>query len=256
MQPSRHRNVSLTALEGDDREQDQAGPWGGWTASEGEPDDEARFRAAFERHYSAVLGYALRRTLTPEDAEEVTASTFAIAWRRIDRLPPYTRTWLYRVVWRTLANKRRTDDRQARLLDRMHRLRVAPSVTSDEDEIGDDGGQLLEALNRLREQDQEVLRLVAWEDLTYAEASVVLGCSPNAFAVRLHRARVALKHELALIEQSSAVRARLRSQRAGRAERLGADGAHVSTSHVSSQHVSSSGDQPPIGSDRPAAAHE
>src|SRR5579871_5161168 len=77
-----------------------------WTGERG-PEDVARFRAAFERHYEAVLGYALRRTATLEDAEEVTASTFATAWRRLDRLPPepHTRTWLYRVVWCILNNK-------------------------------------------------------------------------------------------------------------------------------------------------------
>jgi DNA-directed RNA polymerase specialized sigma24 family protein len=45
--------------------------------------------------------------------------------------------------------------------------------------------------------DQEVLRLVAWDDLTPDQASRVLGCSPGAFRVRLHRARQRLADELA-----------------------------------------------------------
>ncbi len=174
---------------------------------EEDSEEAARFRAAFERHYEAVLGYALRRTASPEDAEEVTASTFTIAWRRIDRLPPepYTRTWLYRVVWRTLANKRRTDDRQARLVERIQRMRVPAPV--DEEELDEDG-LLLEAMRRLRESEQEALRLVAWEELTYNEAAAVLGCSPNAFAVRLHRARSALREAIADVERSRAARER------------------------------------------------
>jgi RNA polymerase sigma-70 factor (ECF subfamily) len=45
------------------------------------------------------------------------------------------------------------------------------------------------ALANLAEPDQEVLRLVGWEELTVAEAATVLGCTRTAAAVRLHRAR-------------------------------------------------------------------
>jgi len=77
----------------------------------------------------------------------------------------------------------------------MYRFGVGPGTVVEDEEHGDEG-LLHEALRRLRAQDQEVLRLVAWEELTYAEAAAVVGCSPNAFAVRLHRARAALKQEL------------------------------------------------------------
>ena len=162
------------------------------------PDDMARFRAAFERHYDALLAYAMRRTLTREDAEEVVATTFAIAWRRIDRLAPepFTLTWLYRVAWRTLANQRRSNSRRDHLVGRLTGMRGPGSAEAPAAESADPEGLLQVALGRLRPRDQEVLRLVAWEELSYAEAAEVLGCSPNAFAIRLHRARAALKQEL------------------------------------------------------------
>ncbi|HLI14428.1 MAG TPA: RNA polymerase sigma factor [Acidimicrobiales bacterium] len=163
-------------------------------------DDVARFRAAFERHYDAVLAYALRRCPTREDAEEIVASTFTTAWRRIDKLAPepFTLTWLYRVAWRTLANQRRSASRRDHLLGRLGRLRTS-SAAHDLDEAGDQEALVLAALARLKPREQEVLRLVAWEELSYAEAAEVLRCSPNAFAIRLHRARLALKHELAAL---------------------------------------------------------
>jgi RNA polymerase sigma-70 factor (ECF subfamily) len=147
-------------------------------------DEIARFRAAFERHYEAVLAYALRRIATPEDAEEVTASTFVTAWRRLERMPPEpdTRTWLYRVVWRTLANQRRAGDRQARLVERVGRMQVVPEMTSEVDADGE--GLLLEALGRLREQDQEVLRLVAWEELSSVAHPMPSPCACTAPAPR------------------------------------------------------------------------
>jgi RNA polymerase sigma-70 factor, ECF subfamily len=48
---------------------------------------------------------------------------------------------------------------------------------------------LADALPRLSENDRDVLTLTAWEGLSHAEAGEVLGCSPAAVAVRLHRAR-------------------------------------------------------------------
>lgn len=161
-------------------------------------DEVALFRETFEAHYDALLAYALRRTPNREDAEEIVASTFAVAWRRIDKLPPdpFTLTWLYRVAWRTLANQRRGDSRRANLVGRLSSLRDAGVDASAHDSDPDGGGRLQVALARLRPRDQEVLRLVAWEELAYVEAARVLGCSPNAFAIRLHRARSALRHEL------------------------------------------------------------
>jgi RNA polymerase sigma-70 factor, ECF subfamily len=45
----------------------------------------------------------------------------------------------------------------------------------------------------LSEADQEVLTVSAWYDLTALQAARVLGCSPGAYAVRLHRARHRLR---------------------------------------------------------------
>ena len=54
----------------------------------------------------------------------------------------------------------------------------------------------MEAISRLPERDREVLYLVAWEQLSPAEAAVVLGVSPDAARTRLHRARKRLEAEL------------------------------------------------------------
>jgi DNA-directed RNA polymerase specialized sigma24 family protein len=45
------------------------------------------------------------------------------------------------------------------------------------------------ALATLGDADQEILRLIGWEQLTIAEAALVLECGRSAAAVRLHRAR-------------------------------------------------------------------
>lgn len=165
--------------------------------------DIARFQRAFESHHDALLAYALRRTRTRtrEDAEEVVASTFTTAWRRIDALPPEPAalTWLYRVAWKTLANQHRGNARRVNLFSRLSGLRETDDDSTTPDRVAHGSGAVEVALTRLRPREQEVLRLVAWEELSYAEAADVLGCSANAFAVRLHRAKAALKRELTLV---------------------------------------------------------
>ena len=41
----------------------------------------------------------------------------------------------------------------------------------------------------LRPAEREVLQLVIWEELSHAEASARLGCSPNAIEIRYRHAR-------------------------------------------------------------------
>jgi RNA polymerase sigma-70 factor (ECF subfamily) len=162
------------------------------------PDDEARFRAAFARHYDALLRYALRRTTNRDDAEEAVATAFATAWRKIDAMPeePGTIIWLYRVTWRTISNQRRGNARRHRLVDRVGALASDDTTTDAGSSFGAHDAELLAAFGRLKPKEQEALRLVVWEELSYTEAAGVLGCSPNAFAIRLHRARAALRREL------------------------------------------------------------
>jgi len=57
-------------------------------------------------------------------------------------------------------------------------------------------GGLLDAVRRLAPGEREALQLVHWERLSHAEAAAVLGCSANAVAIRVHRARTRLREEL------------------------------------------------------------
>jgi RNA polymerase sigma-70 factor, ECF subfamily len=74
---------------------------------------ERAFRDLYAAHFDAVLGFALRRVDRPEDAGDVTADTFLVAWRRLAHAPqgPELRPWLYGVARRVLANHRRGERR-------------------------------------------------------------------------------------------------------------------------------------------------
>jgi len=142
-------------------------------------------------HERRVLAYALRRTPTAADAEEVAAETFVIAWRKRSQIPADPLPWLLGVARRLLANQRRGQRRYLGLITRMTATTMDPAVSMD---AGD--GAAVRTLGRLRPNDQELLRLVAWEELDHRSIGVVLGISENAVAIRLHRARQRFRDEI------------------------------------------------------------
>lgn len=156
--------------------------------------DEERFKRLFDDAYRPLLAYALRRTEGMADAEEVVAETMLVAWRRHAELPGGEETipWLYGVARRVLANQRRSRSRRRgleRLLQPLTRLSTEVEEPVEVDAV-------IAATQRLSAADQEVLRLAAWEGLAHTEIGVSLGCSENAAALRLHRARRRLREEL------------------------------------------------------------
>ena len=155
----------------------------------------ASFDSIYERAAPRLLRYALRRTIDLADAEDAVADTFVIAWRRLDDVPPEPATlpWLFAVARRVIANQRRGRERRNRLIDRLRGLR-RPLPPTDAPVTG---GIALAALGRMSSQDQELLRLVAWDDLSHAQIALTLAISENAVAIRLLRARARFKEALA-----------------------------------------------------------
>ncbi|MFG1612822.1 RNA polymerase sigma factor [Nonomuraea wenchangensis] len=164
-------------------------------------DRKIRFEAVYRQTYDRILGYAVRRCDSPEDAADVVAETFAIAWRRVDALPPgdEARLWLYGVARNVLANHRRGEHRRyahlvafdaglADLYARAHSPAHDPPADLE---------AVVQALAVLSDDDRELISLVAWEGLDHGEIAAVLGCSRNAVRIRLHRARRRLTKALA-----------------------------------------------------------
>jgi RNA polymerase sigma-70 factor (ECF subfamily) len=142
---------------------------------------ETRLEELFHEHGRAVWAYARRRA-SASDADEVVSETFLVAWRRLDDIPERPRPWLLGVARRCLANVERGAARQSAV-----QLRLASQREPSPAESG--SGRVLEALASLTASEREVLTLLAWDELSPAEAAVVLGCSRAAVYLRLHRAR-------------------------------------------------------------------
>ena len=142
---------------------------------------EERFARLFASAYGPLWAYA-RRRIAPDDVDDVVAETLTVAWRRLDEVPEPALPWLYGVAYKAIGNHTRSRRRRLRLVERLA-AETAPFGASDS------SSGALEALASLRLGDQEILRLAAWEDLGSSDIAAVLGCSTNAAALRLSRAR-------------------------------------------------------------------
>jgi RNA polymerase sigma factor (sigma-70 family) len=152
-------------------------------------DAERRFSALFRDSYAAVRRYAHHRGLSGADADDLVADVFTVAWRKLGDVPSDDPLpWLFAVArnhWRNHVRKTsRERDAVARIVVEDHVPEPDVSAVS--------AAELRDALSRLPEADQEILKLVAWDGLAPHQAAVVLGCTASTARVRLHRARTRL----------------------------------------------------------------
>jgi RNA polymerase sigma-70 factor (ECF subfamily) len=160
-----------------------------------------RFDELYRSAGTAVLGYALRRCASREDALDVTAETFLVAWRRRAETPVEpedARAWLFGVARGCLANLARGDRRSQRLGQRLAEnleIGTLPDPARVHESRADNR-QVRQALDLLSTDDRELVTLTAWEGLTPAQAGAALGLSPGAARTRLHRARLRLRASL------------------------------------------------------------
>lgn len=149
------------------------------------------FESYFRRYRGAVMGFALRR-VSAEEAQDVVAETFLVAWRRLDEIPTEPLPWLLGVARNVVATRQRGHRRVTNLFNRLHERtpRFQPNNPPA------DRADLAGAFNSLTENDREVLMLVGWDGLSVTQAAEILGCSPQSLSLRLHRARKRLEGQM------------------------------------------------------------
>ena len=153
--------------------------------------DEMRFRRLYDGNLDPLRRYCFRR-LPVDEVDDAVAEVFLVAWRRMNDVPDgdEARLWLFGIARNVVRNQRRSERRQRRLASRVRR---------SEHGVVDDPGvevvrradyqETLDCLSTLRERDQEILRLAAWEELKPAEIGRVVGIDAHAASARLSRAR-------------------------------------------------------------------
>ena len=166
---------------------------------------DTRFVEVYETHVRRVYAYCRRRTDSTR-ADDAVAEVFLTAWRKIDAVPEGgdALLWLYAVAHKVISHHRRSSRRRNRLEMKLNSIGVGPLPPIDDLVVRrDDAERALLAASRLREKDQEVLRLAIWEELSHAEIAEVIGSTPGAVKQRLFRARQALAREFTRLEKKT-----------------------------------------------------
>jgi len=164
-------------------------------SARGRPD---AFVEVVRRHEVAVHGFLARRA-GRQVADDLLGEVWTRAFAGRDGFDPGrhqdARPWLYGIARNVLRAHWR-----ARQVSGHHLPDIAADPWDDVIDRLDSAAQarsLTEALHALAPEEREVLLLVAWEQLTPAQAAAVLGIPPGTARSRLHRARAALRPVLA-----------------------------------------------------------
>jgi len=165
--------------------------------SQASREDYAKFEALYEANYKSIYAYVYRRAPhSSSDVPDVVSEIFTTAWRRIRDLPPAPedRLWLFGVAHNCLLEHHRRWSHRLQLLSHL-------GAQSNRVEFLDTAVDPLHlrvraALLELRPLDREVILLVYWDGLSHVEAASVLGCSVNAVALRVKKAKTRLEIKL------------------------------------------------------------
>jgi RNA polymerase sigma factor (sigma-70 family) len=164
--------------------------------------DADRFGLLYDRYCAMLYRYAYRRLGPSGSAEDVVADAFVVAFRKrggYDLSKADARPWLFGILTREIARRRRSEEARYRALgragtdDEVHEFadRVVSAVAAQAVR-----GALGTALGRLRPAERDVLLLIAWGDLSYEEVAESLSIKIGTVRSRLHRARQTLRAAL------------------------------------------------------------
>ena len=162
----------------------------------------SKFGSLYDLHGRAVLAYCTRRA-TSQDAQDAFNETFATVWRRIAKAPEPDAAlpWLYSTARGVLSNQRRSSKRFARLISKTGSLAAPPEPGPELQVVRrQESEDVASAIDRLRPDDQELLRLHIWEELPHAAIGEAFGISESAVSQRLSRA---LKRLTAQVNRSA-----------------------------------------------------
>ena len=138
-----------------------------------------RLRTVFENEHARLWRSLFAHTGDADIASDAAAEAFAQAVRRGDAMRDPT-AWVWRTAFRIagghLASRWRLGD-------------PAATSTATEDTLPEDVVALLDALARLGEVERRVVVLSLVGGLSATDVGRIVGASPGAVRVRLHRAR-------------------------------------------------------------------
>lgn len=161
--------------------------------------DRAAFGELFERHVEAVWNHAYRLTASWSQAEDLTSSTFLLAWRKcadIRLIRDSALPWLYTVAGNLARDERRGATRFLRALRRVPDTSVEADHADDVVHRVDEDARMarvLTAVRSLPRAERQAVELCLLGDLSTADAAELLGVAESSVRARISRARARLR---------------------------------------------------------------
>ncbi len=141
----------------------------------------------FERHYQTLFSFVYRMTLDKVSSEDIVQNVFLrmIKYKHTYKGEGEFRTWMYHLTRNVLNDHYRASTRKIEM--------ETEQYTTIEDDKEEQVKLLELALNKLSEEQREILILSRYQELAYAEIARVLDISEANVRVRIHRAMAQLK---------------------------------------------------------------
>ena len=164
--------------------------------------DENAFESLIKKYEKQVHALAFRKVGDFQTAEDITQETFLRVYQKLATLndPAKFSAWLYAIVNHLCIAWHRKNRLQTESLREIHISEIETDVYSRYVTV-EHAKTTAEAqrdlvrklLTKLKENDQEVITLHYFEEMTSSEIGARLGVSENTIKSRLHRARQQLK---------------------------------------------------------------
>ncbi|NOZ73134.1 MAG: sigma-70 family RNA polymerase sigma factor [Chloroflexi bacterium] len=156
--------------------------------------DTHAFAKLYDRHLDAIYRYVSLRVPSQQQAEDLTEDIFFRAWQNLKQYRPKRPFlhWLYRVAHNRIVDEQRRKHQQDVSLDALNDAgftttaeTASPlSTVIAQEEIK----KLRQALSTMTPDEQTLLSLRFFEDMSYDEIAPILGKSAGACRVLQHRA--------------------------------------------------------------------
>lgn len=168
---------------------------------------EPIWKSWFARHGSKLLLFARQQARNPNDAEDLLQEAFVRMWRLYGHTGDLSPGLVYRAIRRLAIDWARSLDR--RVVREQRTYELSPLSSAFEDNLEKDERQkaLLQCVDRLPDEQKEVITLKVWGELTFDEISRTLDLSLNTVASRyrygLHKLKEWVPQELGESERKS-----------------------------------------------------
>ena len=156
--------------------------------------DTDQFGLLYDAYADRIYKYLFYRTHDQEVAQDLTSTTFFKAIQSVQKFDTTKgnfSSWIYRIARNTLFDHYRTKKQT----DPIEYAETIANDSNIEEETMDRElvRKVKESFSQLNENQQEIITMRIWDELSYAEIAKILGKSEASCKVAFHRATLKLK---------------------------------------------------------------